>query len=137
MEESKKDPKEIKLATGWERGADGKWRYEVADPDYVSGNDSNGDNLSRLSEIVDNLSPKDKRTYNRYENMSLYDMSERQKNNYKNFLRRVGLDVGTAYLSDKGRPVTLGDVLKGKYADELFKAYPEMKDVKVEYKDLG
>lgn len=33
MEKSGKDAKEIKLATGWERGADGKWRYEVAD-DY-------------------------------------------------------------------------------------------------------
>lgn len=32
MEEAKKDAKTIKLATGWERGADGKWRYEVKEP---------------------------------------------------------------------------------------------------------
>ena len=31
METSGKDPKTIRLATGWERGADGKWRYEVPD----------------------------------------------------------------------------------------------------------
>ena len=31
MEEAKKDAKAIKLATGWERGADGKWRYEMPD----------------------------------------------------------------------------------------------------------
>ena len=31
MEEAKKDAKAIKIATGWERGADGKWRYEVPD----------------------------------------------------------------------------------------------------------
>lgn len=34
MESSKKDAKTIKLATGWERGADGKWRYEVPDGKY-------------------------------------------------------------------------------------------------------
>ena len=31
MEEAGKDAKAIKLATGWERGADNLWRYEVAD----------------------------------------------------------------------------------------------------------
>ncbi len=31
MESAKKDAKVIKLATGWERGADEKWRYEVDD----------------------------------------------------------------------------------------------------------
>lgn len=31
MESAGKDAKSIKLATGWERGADGKWRYEVPD----------------------------------------------------------------------------------------------------------
>lgn len=33
MEEAKKDAKTIKMATGWERGSDGKWRYEVEDID--------------------------------------------------------------------------------------------------------
>jgi site-specific DNA-cytosine methylase len=31
MEKSKKKAKAIKAATGWERGADGKWRYEMPD----------------------------------------------------------------------------------------------------------
>lgn len=31
MEESGKDAKTVRLATGWERGADGKWRYEIPD----------------------------------------------------------------------------------------------------------
>ncbi|MBR6806149.1 MAG: hypothetical protein IKM47_06515 [Bacteroidaceae bacterium] len=31
METAKKDAKSIKMATGWERGADGKWRYETED----------------------------------------------------------------------------------------------------------
>jgi len=33
METSGKDAKTISLATGWEKGADGKWRYEVDDSD--------------------------------------------------------------------------------------------------------
>jgi hypothetical protein len=35
MEEAKKDAKTIKVATGWERGADGKWRYEMPDFKFV------------------------------------------------------------------------------------------------------
>lgn len=31
MELAKKDAKAIKYATGWERGIDGKWRYETED----------------------------------------------------------------------------------------------------------
>lgn len=31
MEKNKKKAKAIKAATGWERGADGKWRYEMSD----------------------------------------------------------------------------------------------------------
>ena len=33
MEASGKDAKAVKLATGWERGGDGKWRYEIEDFD--------------------------------------------------------------------------------------------------------
>ena len=39
MEEAGKDAKVIKLATGWERGTDGKWRYETGDSklkDYIT-----------------------------------------------------------------------------------------------------
>ena len=31
MEKNGKDAKSVKFATGWERGADGKWRYEIGD----------------------------------------------------------------------------------------------------------
>ncbi|MDR2731416.1 MAG: hypothetical protein LBB81_11040 [Treponema sp.] len=31
MEEAGKDAKAVRMATGWERGADGKWRYEIPD----------------------------------------------------------------------------------------------------------
>lgn len=34
MEDAGKDAKTIKIATGWERGADGKWRYETEDFEF-------------------------------------------------------------------------------------------------------
>jgi len=37
METSGKDAKTISLATGWEKGVDGKWRYEVPEGKMVSG----------------------------------------------------------------------------------------------------
>jgi len=50
--EKKYSKKEIRLSTGWERGADGKWRYEVGDKDI---------NLSKfkpLEKYSENLSFK-------------------------------------------------------------------------------
>jgi hypothetical protein len=35
MEKEGKEAKAVKLATGWERGADGKWRYEIDDSSSV------------------------------------------------------------------------------------------------------
>jgi len=46
MEAAKKDAATIRLATGWEKGADGKWRYEVMDIDFVE----NIDNRLKASE---------------------------------------------------------------------------------------
>ena len=34
---SKENAKKIKLATDWERGADGKWRYEVTEIELLDG----------------------------------------------------------------------------------------------------
>lgn len=45
MERSKKDAKAIKLATGWERGADGKWRYEMPDAKIKDMKDIGGGNI--------------------------------------------------------------------------------------------
>ena len=57
MEEANRDAKAIKLATGWERGADGKWRYEI--PDFKLKSDTtlvkNVDNqiVTTLGEVID------------------------------------------------------------------------------------
>ena len=83
MEEAKKDAKAIKMATGWERGADGKWRYEIPD--------------AKLSDMTD-----------------IDGKGTMVKRNTEDMLWTSG---------------KLGDKVD---APSLFKAYPDLKDVRLE-----
>lgn len=82
MEEEKKDAKAIKMATGWERGADGKWRYEMPDAKIKDTMDVGGGHIVK-----------------RYEDDMLWNGGK------------------------------LSDVID---APELFKAYPQLKDVRID-----
>lgn len=82
MEEEKKDAKAIKMATGWERGADGKWRYEIPDAKINDTMDVGGGHIVK-----------------RYEDDMLWNG---------------------------------GKLSKVIDAPELFKAYPQLKDVHIE-----
>lgn len=82
MEEEKKDAKAIKMATGWERGADGKWRYEMPD-----------------AKIKDTMDVGGGQIVKRYEDDMLWNGGK------------------------------LSDVID---APELFKAYPQLKNVRIE-----
>lgn len=82
MERGKKDAKAIKLATGWERGADGKWRYEMPDAKIKDMKDIGGGNI----------------------------------------VKRFDDDM----LWNDGK---LADVID---APELFEAYPQLKDVRID-----
>ena len=58
MEKSGKDAKAIRLATGWERGADGKWRYEIPDEINISDDGQvlrNAINIIRLERLSEKL----------------------------------------------------------------------------------
>ena len=50
MEEAKKDAKVIKMATGWEKGVDGKWRYEIPDAKIKDTLDVGGGNIVKRNE---------------------------------------------------------------------------------------
>lgn len=82
MEEKKKDAKAIKMATGWERGADGKWRYEMPDAKIKDTMDVGGGHIVK-----------------RYEDDMLWNGGK------------------------------LFDVID---ASELFKAYPQLKGVRID-----
>lgn len=50
MERGKKDAKIIKMATGWEKGVDGKWRYEMPDAKIKDTIDVGGGNIVKRFE---------------------------------------------------------------------------------------
>lgn len=50
MEKAKKDAKIIKMATGWEKGVDGKWRYEMPDAKIKDTIDIGGGNIVKRFE---------------------------------------------------------------------------------------
>jgi hypothetical protein len=52
MEADGKSVKEIRVATNWERGKDGKWRYEINDGVYIDPEDK--DKEYKLSDILKN-----------------------------------------------------------------------------------
>lgn len=120
MEESGKDAKAIKLATGWERGADGKWRYEVEDFDVdmegLARRNSLYKNLSWGKEL-DSLSDK------------LFDGIELTQEEFNRFdeLSEKADELRKSYEENDIR--YLDDYVKD---NELFKAYPELKQVRVE-----
>lgn len=124
MEEEKKDAKAIKIATGWERGADGKWRFEI--PDFHFNYEKWKDNNK---ELLDSMDDKDYRKVMRYEKEFYEDLSPIRKKNFDELRSRTGYKIK--------QELTLGDVLEGKGADTLFKYYPELRDVKFKFSNLG
>lgn len=124
MEEENKDAKAIKIATGWERGADGKWRFEI--PDFHFNYEKWKDNNK---ELLDSMDDKDYRNIMRYEKEFYEDLSPIRKKNFDELRSRTGYKIK--------QELTLGDVLDGKGADTLFKYYPELRDVKFKFSNLG
>lgn len=123
MESSGKEAKAIKMATGWERGADKKWRYEVEDFDV----DVEG--LARKNRLYDNL-PWGKE----YEALSdkLFDGVELTNEESDRFDELLGMatELSESYKENDVR--YLDDYVKD---DSLFKEYPELKQVRLEMYD--
>ena len=123
MEAAKKEAKAIKLATGWERGADGKWRYEILDGIYHSKGDAElkkalakqpwREELNGLSDRIldgEGLSKEETERFN--------ELAEKEAAFKADYLK-------------KEKP-HLADWLEN---DELFKAYPELKRVGIVFTD--
>ena len=123
MEAAKKEAKAIKLATGWERGADGKWRYEIPDGIYHPKGDAElkkalakqpwREELIGLSDRIldgEGLSKEETERFN--------ELAEKEATFKADYLK-------------KEKP-HLADWLEN---DELFKAYPELKRVGIVFTD--
>ena len=124
MEKSGKDAGTIKAATGWERGADSKWRYETADFEYHPAGDLG---YSRLLE---------KRSWHG----ELENLLDRQiegetlsEAEWKRFEKLTELAAGLKEQDALRERIYLDDYVKD---DELFQAYPEMKRTRLEFVDL-
>ena len=109
MEAAGKEAKAIKLATGWERGADGKWRYETEDivinenavfHDVVTGEelafDEKGymqkDGVVKLGDFVE-----DKELFEAYPELRDYTVS------FNAWTKYLGLYKGTTITINRGR----------------------------------
>ncbi len=123
MEQDGKDARTIRLATGWERGADHKWRYEI--PDVIYSDKWKDKNRT----LWDNMSPADRRVLRYYQKFNYEMLSPVQQKNYNKLLDKLG------YVIEER--LTLKDVLVGRSADKLFAAYPELKNVRFGFERMG
>lgn len=119
MEAADKDAKAIKLATGWERGADGLWRYEVPDNlnfDYYA----NVDYKKRHPELArfDDLRKK----LNSSLLMETEALTEEEQKEYDALEKEFG-----GY-KEYHRSRKLKDYID---APELFDAYPKLRNVEL------
>ena len=129
MEAEKKDAKAIKMATGWERGADGKWRYEIADMKEF---DRNGNLLYRKNhpDYARYIELLDKEDANLFEDGEALTVEERAE--FETLSKKYESDkFGGEKLDNNHRLEAYVD------APELFKAYPELKNVGLRFEDTG
>ncbi len=106
------DSETIRQETGWYKGYDGKWRYEIDDSkmDFnINGHFTNPDVIRHRELEYKFLTDT--------ENMTDAEIKELQS-------------LSKALEGVRKSPTTLGDYLKH---DELFEAYPELRDIKLTF----
>ena len=148
MEDAGKNAAAIKLATGWERGGDGKWRYEIPDIDRETVVKGLREPIKAHRKAVNDMERQEDRLQGQAFSVSYKipkrldsRFTEEEKAKYRQMREKAAALEGEALsvrkeinaLKDKvekeGYETTLGDVL-GKDS-ELIKAYPSLEDVHV------
>ena len=124
MDKSGKDAGTIKAATGWERGADSKWRYETADFEYHPAGDLG---YSRLLEKQSWHGELENLLDRQIEGETLSEAE------WKRFEKLTELAAGLKEQDALRERIYLDDYVKD---DALFQAYPEMKRTRLEFVDL-
>ena len=117
---SKEQKQKIKRATGWEKGADGKWRYEWLD---FKVRDIEDDRRT----IVSKMTSAERRKFNDYM-WNIDTLSDKRRANFKAMREKYGYK-----LNDE---LTLADILYGNGANGLFNAYPQLRDMRVRFKRI-
>lgn len=134
MESQQKDAKAIKLATGWERGGDGKWRYEVMDGMFDRNGELHPERRALSSEEQQELEEASVDLQHAFQkgisiNENEMDMVELYVLGGMERSRAERL----SYLEDKKYelsrlPKHLDDYLDN---EELYQAYPELRNVRI------
>lgn len=134
MERQQKDAKAIKLATGWERGGDGKWRYEIVDGEFDRNGELHPERRALSSEEQQELEEASVDLQHAFQkgisiNENEMDMVELYVLGGMERSRAERL----SYLEDKKYelsrlPKHLDDYLDN---EELYQAYPELRNVRI------
>jgi 2-polyprenyl-3-methyl-5-hydroxy-6-metoxy-1,4-benzoquinol methylase len=148
MEQAGKDAYDIKFATGWERGADGKWRYEQPDFDLITAQEY--DELRRqqmkgYNEIAKLMTLGDRHLYflyQEYDALPRRGRNEEQKAKAKDLLKQIKQQIAANnslrddldIQRENARVMSLSDLVHD--ANGLFDAYPVLANVEVEFKAL-
>lgn len=129
MEETKKDAKAIRLATGWEKGADGKWKYEIDDSKVHF-------NLYDAMEEWDERHPRYEELREKFFKTGLSEEEQKEFDQWIDERNEVSDKHTDMDFSEKlfGKTFKLPEVMRH---NELFKAYPELKNVTVSIQRTG
>lgn len=120
----RENARKIKFATGWERGADGMWRYETADFEYYPKGDARRNDSYKKSDWYNELHGLEEKLFN---GETLTDEETRR-------FDELSARVNAIRDNDKNTErIYLDDYVKD---EELFKAYPELKQTKIDFVDL-
>lgn len=137
MENAGKDAKTIKIATGWERGADSKWRYEVPDGKSVFQINPNDVNIEeerkqikyRLSKINSEInSARKSRDFAKVD--SLVDEDEKLRSELAN-LKVLDFVSSAMPLGTESVTLSLRNLLDDTTYNDLVNAYDEISRIKV------
>ena len=129
MEEAEKDSNAIRLATGWEKGADGKWKYEIDDSKVHF-------NLYDAMEEWDEMHPRYEELREKFFKTELTEEEQKEFYQWADERNEVSDKHTDMDFSEKlfGKTFRLPEVMRH---NELFKAYPELKYVTVSIKKTG
>ena len=129
MEEAEKDSNAIRLATGWEKGADGKWKYEIDDSKVHF-------NLYDAMEEWDEMHPRYEELREKFFKTELSEEEQKEFYQWADERNEVSDKHTDMDFSEKlfGKTFRLPEVMRH---NELFKAYPELKYVTVSIKKTG
>lgn len=144
MEKSGKDAKAIKLATGWERGADGKWRYETLEGKFDYKGELHPERFRLTDEENQELEDAFNETIKAFEKGSIAYKGEIDENtDMADIYEAGGMERNKAEriasLEHKENQLSkAAKHLDDYFEDEqLYIAYPQLKDIKVRNESLG